>query len=125
MIQGVTGAMTGVAVIAFCVRTFIRARIVKQIGTEDFLLVFAILCLITNTVLFYLTLEDQYEAYDIMSNGPYGPRLLTFIDKLPKSKKIGDAIATIWWLCLFSVKLAYLFFFRKLIDRLKAFKIWW
>ena len=109
--------MSALALLAFAVRTYIRTRIVRQFGIEDALLIFAILCLITNTALVFVTLETEYEAYEIMSNGPFGPKLFAFLDTLVDNKRIADAMATIWWLCIYSVKLAYLFFFRKLIGR--------
>ena len=36
-----------------------------------------------------------------------------------------NAEAALWWIVLFSVKFAYVMFFRKLVFRLKVLKRWW
>lgn len=122
--QGVTGALFGVAVITALGRTYIRARILKQWGIEDGLLAFAVVCLCATTVLNYLTVDYIYNALKVILLGA-GNSLGDLIAQIPLKMKETDAAAGFWWLVIFSVKLAYLFFFRRLIFGLQGLSRWW
>ena len=122
--QGVSGALFGLAVITAITRTYIRARILKQWGIEDGLLAFAVVCLCGTTVLNYLTVDYLYNALDVILLGT-GNSLGELLAQIPLMTKEADAAAALWWLVIFPVKLAYLFFFRRLIIRLEGLSRWW
>lgn len=91
---------------------------------EDTLLAFAVLCLCATTVLSYLAVDYLYDALDvILLKG--GQDLGKLLAEVPKMTRISEAAACLWWMVIFPVKLAYLFFFRRLIVHLRALYIWW
>lgn len=51
--------------------------------------------------------------------------LFDVLDNVPKIAKLSNSASTLWWFVIFPVKLSYLFFFRRLILRLRNLKIWW
>lgn len=122
--QGVTGALFGVAVITAIGRTYIRARILKQWGIEDGLLAFAVVCLCGTITLSYLTVDYSYNAVDAILLGA-GNSPGALLAQVPLMTKVSDAAGALWWLVIFSVKLAYLFFFRRLIIRVHGLNRWW
>jgi hypothetical protein len=129
----VTGFLFGLALITYLTRAYIRARILKQFSIEDFLLLFAIVCLIATTGLGFATLQDQYDAQNlqIILNDPNSNQLYELIDEIPnidhdiRAAKTENAAGTLWWFVIFPVKLAYLFFFRRLIFRIYRLNVWW
>ena len=119
-----TGTLFGLAVLTAIARAYIRARVLKQLAIEDGLLLFAVICLCATTILSYATLPDLYSALDVIVSGS-GTQLGNLLGKVLTDFKEEDAAVTLWWLVIFLVKLAYLFFFRKLIVRVRALNIWW
>lgn len=119
-----TGALFGLAILAAIARAYIRARILKQIAIEDGILLFAILCLSATTVLHYVTTSYLYIALRTTTLSP-GSQLEDSLRGITIDTKKEYAIGILWWLVIFSVKLAYLVFFRKLVLHLRALTIWW
>ncbi|MCJ1402777.1 hypothetical protein MMC11_005998 [Xylographa trunciseda] len=123
--RAVTGTLFGVAIISYAIRTYIRAIFLKQFSTEDALLLFAVICLVGTTALAYSTMQAQYDSVAVILNGAEGGLIFSLLDELPEIAKKADAAATLWWFVIVPVKLAYLFFFRRLISRLRDLNIWW
>ena len=119
-----TGTLFGLAVLAAIGRVYIRTRILKQLAIEDGLFVFAIICLCAATILYYVTLARLYSALEVILLGS-GPQLGHLLDEVSIDAKEEDANAVLWWLVILPIKLAYLFFFRKLILRMRVLNIWW
>ena len=70
-------------------------------------------------------MQNQYDALAVILNGAESGLLFTLLDDLPRISKEEDAAATLWWFVIVPVKMAYLFFFRGLINRLQDLNIWW
>lgn len=51
--------------------------------------------------------------------------LLSLLATVERSSKLENSAATLWFLVIFGVKLAFLFFFRRLIIRWRNLYIWW
>ena len=119
-----TGALFGLAVIAFLVRCYIRFRVLRQFAIEDGILLVAFACLIAATAINYVNLLSIYNVLAAILFGS-GDTLFQLLNDVEPSAKRTDAIVTLWWLVLYSVKLAYLFFFRKFIDRVPRMRIYW
>lgn len=117
--------MFGVAILTTAVRIYIRAFKLKQLALEDGLLLFAVAVLCGVTILCYATVRDIYNFLDLILLGAADKILLDVIEAKPTEAKETSAMAMLWWLVIFPIKFAYLFFFRKLIFRLKKIKIWW
>ena len=119
-----TGTLFGIAIITYIIHAYIRARIQKQFGIEDALLLFAVICLCGTTGVAFATLQGDYDSIQVILHAELD-LLLDVLDKVPKIAKMSNAASTLWWFVIFPVKLAYLFFFRRLIVRLRNLKIWW
>lgn len=70
-------------------------------------------------------MQDQYDSLAVILHGAQSALLFPLLDKIPKIAKEENAASTLWWFILFPVKLAYLFFFRRLISRLHGLNTWW
>ncbi|MCJ1437073.1 hypothetical protein MMC27_006458 [Xylographa pallens] len=123
--RAVTGVLFGIAIISYATRTYIRAIFLKQFSTEDALLLFAVICLCCATGLAYSAMQAQYDSLAVILNGAEGGLIFTLLDELPEISREENAAATIWWFVIVPVKIAYLFFFRRLISRLRDLNIWW
>ena len=113
------------AIITYATRTYIRARVLKQVAAEDFILLFAVIGLCAVTGLAYASMQNQYDALQvILGSGEVG-LLLQVLGDIPKVAKEENAASTLWFIVIFSVKMAFLFFFRRLISRLRGAHIYW
>ncbi len=120
-----TGTLFALAIITYAIRTYIRARILRQFSTEDVLLMLAVLCLIGTTALAYSTMQGHYGLLAVVPHVGGSGLLFKLFAKIPEISKKSNAASTLWWFVLFPVKLAYLFFFRRLSGHLRGLTIWW
>ena len=121
----VTGALFGLAIVAFLVRGYIRICIHQRVQVEDYILLFAVVCLCAVTGLGYATLPAMYALIELVLHGFENGLTFELLEEIPRISKQENAAANIWWLVIFSVKIAFLFFFRRLISRVRGLKIWW
>lgn len=117
--------MFGLAIITYVTRAYIRARILKQFLAEDALLLLAVVCLCGTTALTYKSMQNQYDALAAILHNAGSDALVGLINEIPTTSKLENAAATLWWGVIFPVKLAFLFFFRRLIARWHSLSIWW
>lgn len=117
--------MFGLAIITYVIRTYIRTRVLNQFFTEDALLSFAVVCLCTTTALAYTNMQNQYDALAAILHNAGFNALLDLLDTIPRILKMENAASMLWWCVIFPVKLAFLFFFRRLIIRWRKLYIWW
>ena len=118
--QGATGALFGLAIITYLARTYIRTRVLKQFFMEDALLSFAVVCLCATTGMAYASMQNQYDALAAIILYIAG-----FDAPIPRIMKLDNAATTLWWCVIYPVKLAFLFFFRRLIIRWRNLYRWW
>lgn len=108
----------------FAIRNYIRIRILKEFSAEDYLLLLAAVCLSAATGLAYATMRYQYNSLQVILEGDFGSRS-KLLSKIPQISKEENMAATLWWFVIFPVKLAYLVFFGRLIDRVRVLNMWW
>ena len=125
LLQGVTGVLFGLAITAFCTRSYIRICINKKVYVEDFILVLSVVSLCASTGLGYASLKAEYEMIQLVLHGFGDDLAFKVLGEIPTISKEMNAMTNIWWLVIFSVKMAFLFFFRRLISRLRTLEIWW
>lgn len=77
------------------------------------------------TGLAYATLTAQYTLLQLVLHGFEGDLAFELLGEIPRISKQENAATNIWWLVIFSVKMAFLFFFRRLISRLRSLNLWW
>ena len=126
--KGSTIALFALAISAACVRFYIRIGIQKQFAIDDALLLFGILCIAASVGLLFNYIDDLFlvEALE------YGdPALLAELPKdwiedvyhYQERSAIGLMCA---WAAIASVKFSFLFFFKRLIDRIQSMtRYWW
>lgn len=119
-----TGALFGLAIITYITHAYIRARIVKKFAIEDALLLFAVICLCGSTGVHLANVQGLYDGINVLIHSDLNS-LNKVLENLPKNSRLSNTAATLWWFVIFPVKLAYLFFFRRLILRLRNLQIWW
>ena len=117
--------MFGLAIIAFIIRSYIRIRINKNVHAEDFILLFAVVCLCAATGLAYTTMTAQYALLQLVLHGAEDDLAFKLLGEIPSISKEEDAATNLWWLVIFAVKMAFLLFFRRLISRLRSLNVWW
>lgn len=109
----------------FALRVYIQARVMKRFPLEDWLLVFAVIVLIADTVVYFVVLGKLYDATTVIFDGFGSSLLFQALQEIPDEAQEANAMSTFWWFIIFSVKLAYLIFFRKLVRRLKHLQRYW
>lgn len=124
-LKGVTGALFGLAIITYGIRTYIRARIIKQFSAEDVVLFFGVACLCGATSLYYLTMRYHYDVLAVILHSRVNELLVNLLEVIPTISKEQNAATTLWWFVIFPVKLAYMLFFRRLISRVYNLWVWW
>ena len=103
-------------------RMTLQLRYQRRLRADDYFLLFATLSLTVETVLTYLVLPTLYTSQAKALNLNADPKNIQ-LDLTPF--RIIYALPTLGWTTIFCVKLAYLWFFRLLIDRLRSLTIYW
>ncbi|KAI9652819.1 MAG: hypothetical protein M1831_006344 [Alyxoria varia] len=124
--QAITGIFFGTACIAFLCRLLIQLRTMKRFAAEDYILSLGVACLAVVTGLYYSTMNLLYTGQHGLPEASGGTKFLKWaMEHMMDRNRRFNAEAAIWWIVVFSVKFAYVMFFRKLVFRLKALKQWW
>lgn len=126
----VIGVTIGLSIIAAVARIAIRFKSQRRLHLDDYLLIFACICLIAATVLLYLGLSAIYFIEELSLNGI---KVLTagnismkdFLDQLIFYQRIYWAYLSLTWATIFCVKFAFLAFFRNFVDRLPPMQRYW
>ncbi|KAI9724630.1 MAG: hypothetical protein M1828_003654 [Chrysothrix sp. TS-e1954] len=131
----VTGLAFGLAMLAAVVRGAIRVKTRKMPSLDDYILLFACACLIGSTGVLYYGLPYIYfsEALTLSASGGAQSaaagldytEINAILAKLVLFQKVNWAYLAVSWTAIFSVKFAFLAFFRKLVDRLPRLLLFW
>lgn len=108
-----TATLFGLALLTYAARIYIRSFVLKEFFAEDGLLLFAVICLCIVTG---LDLSDTHHLYDSVAVIFQGPDSMLLINIVTSA---------LWWCVIFPAKLAFLFFFRRLILHLPRLYMWW
>lgn len=114
--QVVLGLFCGIAVVTIIVRLAIRIFTRSKLYLDDYLLLFGLACLGAATYLTY-----SFSSMIFLSNASrLDPSVLPTFSELARltgSLKIIYSFLAMIWTTTFAVKLSFLVFFKKLIDR--------
>lgn len=94
--QGVTGALFGLAIIAFIIRSYICFRARMKVHVEDFILLFAVVCLCAATGLAFVTLTAQYAMLQLVLHGFEDDLAFEVLGEIPRISKQENAATTLW-----------------------------
>ena len=111
--------------IACCVRFYIRVRIQKQLSIDDGFLLFGLGCLSSAIGVLFTFIDDIYtsEAFSLGDTSfQFTP---TFLEQSNIYHLRVTVVLMLSWCAIGSVKLSYLFLFRRLVDRLPRMMLYW
>ncbi|PWY71379.1 hypothetical protein BO83DRAFT_427980 [Aspergillus eucalypticola CBS 122712] len=115
------------AVLGVLMRLFIRFRVQRQrLSVDDWLLVLALCFLLASIVIMYRKVIDPMYLLVAMELGIKDVAVPADIIEVGYVYHEWSAIClTVSWCAFGAVKLSFLFFFKKLIDRIKPWQIYW
>ena len=110
-------------------RLVLQLKTYRRLQVDDCLLIFACVCLTTSTVLGYVNVKSLY--WDQALN--YNPTFPFYLMKehvdikahVITYQRPSYSYPALLWATIFSVKFAYLAFFRRLVDRVRPLIIYW
>lgn len=116
--------MFGIAIITYGFRTYCRARMIKGFFADDVMLLCAIICLVAETGAVFASLQDDYDTTTVVLNGGDPALVIKVLGSAVLTSRLQNTAWTLCWFVLFGVKLSFLFFFRRLVHRVRDLRIW-
>ncbi|KAF7895361.1 hypothetical protein EAF00_007175 [Botryotinia globosa] len=123
-----TLALYILAVVAALIRFYIRIRIQKQFAIDDTLIIVGILCITASIGLLFNYIDNLFmaEALILGTSEIYTQLPKDFIQRIYDYSERSTISLMCAWGAIVSVKFSFLFFFKKLIDRIKSMtRYWW
>ncbi|KAL8637927.1 MAG: hypothetical protein Q9228_004859 [Teloschistes exilis] len=121
--EAVIGATYGFAMIAAIARLMLQFKAHRRFFLDDWLLIFATVCLTTSTVIGYVKVGTLYWSQELNYNEF---RVIELISQhvdlaahINAFQRLYFTYPTVLWLSIFAIKFAYLAFLRRLVDRIK------
>lgn len=113
-----------IATICVSLRTFSRIKIFKRIWADDAFVIFALILVIANAIIWQIHAQAMFDlmavSAEIESPGP------NFISRSESYSKATVAVIIFFYSTLWSVKMSFLLFFRRLGTNVFSQKyIWW
>ena len=111
------------------VRLILQMRIHNRLHLDDYFLIFSCVCITVGTALCYVYIGLLYWIQELDLNPTRSPYLLAehvdFIADINLVERLVSVFTTLMFTAIFAVKLAYLAFFRRLVDRIRPLIIYW
>lgn len=122
--------MFGISIVAAATRICLRLRSLQRLYLDDFFLIFACICLTAATALLYhgasaIYFVEQltFEPAEAIASGAISSEELP--QELLLFGRTNWSYLTLTWGGIFSVKFAFLSFFRPLVNRLPRTHMYW
>lgn len=104
-------------------------KIHRRLRLDDYLLIFACVCLTAGTGLSYAYVGDLYYIQELSLNPTLFFYLLTqnndLVARVDGSLRLTQIYPALVYTTIFAVKFGYLVFFRRIIDRIRPLVIYW
>lgn len=126
--QVVSGALFAIAIITASSRVFIRRRLlIQRFQIDDWLLLLACICLTSETILLFITIPHLYFVQNLGKSPSLGVSISIerILEEIKWFQRGDCAFLVVTWMAIFFVKFSFLFFFRRMIDRLRKIVIYW
>ena len=120
-----SGIFYALAISAAIWRTVIRVRLGQGLEIDDGLLFLACIFITTSTVLLYISMSDVYVFEHLVT---HLASTSTYDDLQKRLAWLRDMVVAHQFLCqsaMFAIRLSFLLFFRRLIDRLGRIIYYW
>ena len=121
-----TALLFCVCLMSTSARLYIRIHLQKQFSIDDGLLIVAVCCLtIALSMIYSLAIDAMYleEALTTSLSGVQLP--VDPLEVVNTFHKWATIILTLCWCAVAAVKFSFLFFFRRLIDRIPPLILYW
>lgn len=115
----------GICLISACARFYIRIRVQKQLFLDDAFLIFGICCFICALAILFTYIDDMYMTAAFLFHLKNMELSPDFVQKSFDYQKMAAVSLILSWCSIVSVKLSFLFLFRRLIDRVTVMVIYW
>jgi heme/copper-type cytochrome/quinol oxidase subunit 2 len=113
-------------VLSVAARFYVRLGVQKQITIDDGFLIVALCCLISAmSIMYSVTIDRMYLAEAVAVGLPGVDLPPDFLQQAFDFQKWVTITLTLLWCAVMAVKFSFLFFFRKLIDRIRPLIIYW
>ena len=104
-------------------------RIHNRLQLDDYFLIFSCVCITVGTALCFVYIGLLYWVQELDLNPTRSSYLLAehidFIADINLIERLVSVFTTLMYTAIFAVKLAYLAFFRRLVDRISPLIIYW
>lgn len=117
--------MFGISVMAAVARTWIRIQQNRKLAIDDAFLVFACTCLTASFALLIVFTPTLFQEEAIEPNLPQVLLTSKSIHQLLWLQKVTCSNLALMWTVIFSIKFAFLFFFRTLVRRMPREHLYW
>ena len=97
----------------------------KQFSIDDGILLFGVLCLISATVILFVSLDGLFLVEALEGDNIPTDLPVDFLHQIIQYERLAVAPLVLTWCSIICVKFSYLFLFRKLIDRLRNMMLYW
>ncbi|WPG99210.1 Hypothetical protein R9X50_00202100 [Acrodontium crateriforme] len=117
-------ALFAASVVFFLTRVCVRKKHFNRLFADDYFALAGLLFLLANAVVTTLMLPPMFELLQVsVGLEASTPEFMTHASRYLKYQFTSTLL---FWTCLWSVKFCFLFFYRRLTDRLKVYRrMWW
>ena len=122
-LKGLLWAGAGISLCFLLFRLFVRIKSYQKLYSDDFLVIAAWAMLLTNTVIWHVMVPNLYEV-DGVQSGQEQQRP-GFANNLTSLLHSLLPVTVLFYSCLWTVKLSFLLFFRRLGSKVRGHKVWW
>lgn len=125
----VNGILFGLALLTAAARVMIRFRFQKKLRSDDYVLLFACLCLIASQVLLYIlkldntywfaavTFESSLQKTPLLIKSEDDPdEAIVFYRRISFLQRMQISMGILTWTCIYAVKICFLLFFHQMIT---------
>lgn len=124
------GSFLGLSILGAITRILIRLRAQERWHLDDYLLVFACICLTAATALLYSATKEVYFSEAMTIDAAWAASIITAdpagtVQEKVFFRRVYWAYLTLTWTTIFAVKFAFLSFFRRRIDLLLSMHMYW
>lgn len=121
-----TAVLFALCLLSAASRFYVRLHVQKQFAIDDAFFVAALCCVICSIVILYsITIDNLYLVQAIALKLPNADIPPDFLQRSYDWQKWMIICLILSWSAIMAVKFCFLFFFRKLIDRIQPLVIYW
>jgi len=120
---GILWTCTSLSLCFLIFRLFVRIKAFGKLLSDDYFVIVAWILLVAYSALWQKHAPTMYDQYAITSG-----KLMPYIEFIKKDEDFLHAIVPLtilFYSCLWSVKLGFLFFFKRIGYEIRIHKIWW